>query len=204
MAVQASVRPDQDVPGARLRVSLTFSSLQLLPGVIPDAHQDVPGARLRVSLTFSSLQPLPGVIPDAQTPLTLAAQLDDPVEVIKALRNGGAHLDFRAKDGMTALHKAVRASNQVALKTLLDLGASPDYKDSYGLTPLYHTAIVGGDPGCCELLLHEHAAVSCKDENGWHEVHQVRAATPAPAQGRAGQGRPGISWPACQDRAVYP
>uniref|UniRef100_G3QKK2 SH3 and multiple ankyrin repeat domains 2 n=1 Tax=Gorilla gorilla gorilla TaxID=9595 RepID=G3QKK2_GORGO len=107
-----------------------------------------------------------------ETPLTLAAQLDDSVEVIKALKNGGAHLDFRAKDGMTALHKAARARNQVALKTLLELGASPDYKDSYGLTPLYHTAIVGGDPYCCELLLHEHATVCCKDENGWHEIHQ--------------------------------
>lgn len=51
-----------------------------------------------------------------ETPLTLAAQLDDPTEVIKALRNGGAHLDFRARDGMTALHKAARARNQVALK----------------------------------------------------------------------------------------
>ncbi|XP_074192986.1 SH3 and multiple ankyrin repeat domains protein 2 isoform X5 [Rhinolophus sinicus] len=108
-----------------------------------------------------------------ETPLTLAAQLDDPVEVIKALRNGGAHLDFRARDGMTALHKAARTRNQVALKTLLELGASPDYKDSYGLTPLYHTAIVGGDPYCCELLLHEHASVCCKDENGWHEIHQA-------------------------------
>ncbi|XP_024605072.1 SH3 and multiple ankyrin repeat domains protein 2 isoform X3 [Neophocaena asiaeorientalis asiaeorientalis] len=108
-----------------------------------------------------------------ETPLTLAAQLDDPVEVIKALRNGGAHLDFRAKDGMTALHKAARARSLPALKTLLELGASPDYKDSYGLTPLYHTAVVGGDPCCCELLLHERAAVSCKDENGWHEIHQA-------------------------------
>uniref|UniRef100_A0A2K6MAK2 SH3 and multiple ankyrin repeat domains 2 n=2 Tax=Rhinopithecus bieti TaxID=61621 RepID=A0A2K6MAK2_RHIBE len=108
-----------------------------------------------------------------ETPLTLAAQLDNSVEVIKALKNGGAHLDFRAKDGMTALHKAARARNQVALKTLLELGASPDYKDSYGLTPLYHTAIVGGDPYCCELLLHEHATVCCKDENGWHEIHQA-------------------------------
>lgn len=52
----------------------------------------------------------------SETPLTLAAQLDDSVEVIKALRNGGAHLDFRAKDGMTALHKAARTRNQVALK----------------------------------------------------------------------------------------
>lgn len=108
-----------------------------------------------------------------ETPLTLAAQLDGSMEVIKALRNGGAHLDFRSRDGMTALHKAARMRNQVALKTLLELGASPDYKDSYGLTPLYHTAIVGGDPYCCELLLHEHASVCCKDENGWHEIHQA-------------------------------
>ncbi|XP_062350296.1 SH3 and multiple ankyrin repeat domains protein 2 isoform X1 [Cinclus cinclus] len=108
-----------------------------------------------------------------ETPLTLAAQLDNTVEVIKALKNGGAHLDFRAKDGMTALHKAARAKNQIALKTLLELGASPNYKDSCGLTPLYHTAVVGGDPFCCELLLHEHATVSCKDENGWQEIHQA-------------------------------
>lgn len=32
---------------------------------------------------------------------------------------------------------------------------------------------MGGDPYCCELLLHEHATVSCKDENGWQEIHQV-------------------------------
>lgn len=63
----------------------------------------------------------------------------------------------------------------LVFQTLLELGASPDYKDSYGLTPLYHTAIVGGDPYCCELLLHERAAVCCRDENGWHEIHQVRA-----------------------------
>ncbi|VTJ91309.1 Hypothetical predicted protein, partial [Marmota monax] len=73
---------------------------------------------------------------------------------------------------MTALHKAARTRNQAALKTLLELGASPDYKDSYGLTPLYHTAIVGGDPYCCELLLHERASVCCRDENGWQEIHQ--------------------------------
>nr|XP_006004639.2 PREDICTED: SH3 and multiple ankyrin repeat domains protein 3-like [Latimeria chalumnae] len=57
--------------------------------------------------------------------------------------------------------------------TLLDLGASPDYKDSRGLTPLYHSAMVGGDPYCCELLLHDHAAVGCTDENGWQEIHQA-------------------------------
>ncbi|KAI4891394.1 hypothetical protein NFI96_032127, partial [Prochilodus magdalenae] len=108
-----------------------------------------------------------------ESPLTLAAHLENAVEMIKALKNGGAHLDFRAKDGMTALHKAARSKNNTTLTTLLELGASPDYKDSRGLTALYHTAMVGGDPACCELLLHEHASVCCQDENGWHEVHQA-------------------------------
>ncbi|XP_074522965.1 SH3 and multiple ankyrin repeat domains protein 2-like [Halichoeres trimaculatus] len=108
-----------------------------------------------------------------ESPLTFAAHLDNMVEMIKVLRNGGAHLDFRAKDGMTSLHKAARSKNQVTLMTLLELGASPDYKDSRGLTPLYHCVVVGGDPGCCELLLNHHAFVCCQDENGWHEVHQA-------------------------------
>ncbi|XP_061671634.1 SH3 and multiple ankyrin repeat domains protein 2b isoform X3 [Syngnathoides biaculeatus] len=108
-----------------------------------------------------------------ESPLTFAAQLDNVVEMIKVLKNGGAHLDFRAKDGMTALHKAARSKSQVTLTTLLELGASPDYKDSRGLTPLYHSVVVGGDPGCGELLLNHRASVCCQDENGWHEIHQA-------------------------------
>ncbi|KAF7699222.1 hypothetical protein HF521_003964 [Silurus meridionalis] len=108
-----------------------------------------------------------------ETPLTSAAHLENMADIIKILKNGGAHLDFRAKDGMTALHRAARANTKHTLMTLLELGASPDYKDSRGLSALYHTAMVGGDSGCCELLLHEHASITCQDENGWHEVHQA-------------------------------
>ncbi|MFT7799331.1 SH3 and multiple ankyrin repeat domains protein 3-like [Arapaima gigas] len=108
-----------------------------------------------------------------ECPLTMAAQLEGCAELIKVLKNGGAHLDFRTKDGITALHKAVRSKNHTALITLLDLGASPDYKDSRGLSPLYHSSMVGGDPYCCELLLHDHAKVGCVDENGWQEIHQA-------------------------------
>ncbi|XP_076152749.1 SH3 and multiple ankyrin repeat domains protein 3 isoform X1 [Alosa pseudoharengus] len=108
-----------------------------------------------------------------ESPLTLAAQLDSCADLIKVLRNGGAHLDFRTRDGITALHKAVQSRNHVALTTLLDLGASTDYKDSRGLTPLYHSAMVGGDPYCCELLLYDHAQLGHSDENGWQEIHQA-------------------------------
>ncbi|XP_038856329.1 SH3 and multiple ankyrin repeat domains protein 3-like [Salvelinus namaycush] len=108
-----------------------------------------------------------------ECPLTMASQLEGCAELIKVLKSGGAHLDFRTQDGITALHKAVRTKNHTALITLLDLGASPDYKDSRGLSPLYHSSMVGGDPYCCELLLHDHAQVGCVDENGWQEIHQA-------------------------------
>nr|XP_055047148.1 SH3 and multiple ankyrin repeat domains protein 3 isoform X4 [Misgurnus anguillicaudatus] len=108
-----------------------------------------------------------------ESPLTLVAQLDSCADLIKVLRSGGAHLDFRTRDGLTALHKAAQTHNHVALTTLLDLGASPDYKDSRGLTPLYHSAMVGGDPYCCELLLYDHAQLGYSDENGWQEIHQA-------------------------------
>ncbi|KAJ8245385.1 hypothetical protein GJAV_G00270180 [Gymnothorax javanicus] len=108
-----------------------------------------------------------------ECPLTMAAQLEGCTELIKILKSGGAHLDYRTRDGITALHKAVRTKNHTALITLLDLGASPDYKDSRGLSPLYHSSMVGGDPYCCELLLHDHAQLGCTDENGWQEIHQA-------------------------------
>lgn len=121
----------------------------------------------------------------SECPLTLAVQLEDSCELIKVLRSGGAHLDFRTRDGITALHRAVLCRNSTALmvrqtppptvapllpslnavpvpQTLLDLGASPDYKDSRGLTPLYHSAMVGGAPYCCELLLQDHASIGTR------------------------------------------
>ncbi|XP_077025427.1 SH3 and multiple ankyrin repeat domains protein 3 isoform X2 [Tamandua tetradactyla] len=112
--------------------------------------------------------------PDSgECPLSLATQLDNAADLLKVLRNGGAHLDFRTRDGLTAVHCATRRRNAAALTTLLDLGASPDYKDSRGLTPLYHSALGGGDALCCELLLHDHARLGTTDENGWQEIHQA-------------------------------
>lgn len=38
-------------------------------------------------------------------------------------------------------------------QVLLSYGASPNYQDAKGLTPLYHTAIMGDDPATCRTLL---------------------------------------------------
>ncbi|TKC34195.1 hypothetical protein EI555_004751 [Monodon monoceros] len=126
------------------------------------------GHGLGMARTMTFIYPL-----NPECPLSLAAQLDDATDLLKVLRNGGAHLDFRTRDGLTAVHCATRQRNAAALTTLLDLGASPDYKDSRGLTPLYHSALGGGDALCCELLLHDHARLGTADENGWQEVHQA-------------------------------
>ncbi|XP_026063080.1 SH3 and multiple ankyrin repeat domains protein 1-like isoform X4 [Carassius auratus] len=109
-----------------------------------------------------------------ETPLTLAVQTEPGGgEIIRVLVMGGAHIDFRAKDGLTPLHKAVRTHAHTALLTLLSLEASPDYKDSRGLTPLYHTVLIGGDTSCCETLLYHRAKLGLRDENGWDETHQA-------------------------------
>ncbi|KAG7492113.1 hypothetical protein MATL_G00010850 [Megalops atlanticus] len=110
-----------------------------------------------------------------ETPLSLAVQTEQGGgEGIRVLVSGGAHIDFRAKDGLTPVHKAVRAQNHAALLALLSLGASPDYKDRWGLTPLYHTVLTGGDTSCCETLLYHRAKLGVRDENGWDETHQIR------------------------------
>ncbi|XP_047465238.1 SH3 and multiple ankyrin repeat domains protein 1-like isoform X2 [Mugil cephalus] len=112
--------------------------------------------------------------PDSgETPLSVAVQSGLSVEGIRLLVQGGAHLDFRSRDGLTAVHKAVRAHNHAGLMTLLSLGASADYKDRCGLTPLYHTVLTGGETSCCETLLYYRAKLGTRDENGWDESHQA-------------------------------
>lgn len=51
-----------------------------------------------------------------ETPLTIATGNKKPQKLIIALVNGGALLDFRTKDGSTALHKAVERNKLEALQ----------------------------------------------------------------------------------------
>lgn len=51
----------------------------------------------------------------SETPLSVAVQSTLPMEAIRVLVQGGAHLDFRNRDGFTALHKAVWAQNHAGL-----------------------------------------------------------------------------------------
>ena len=73
----------------------------------------------------------------AETPLSLAMGPKKSSKLIMALVNGGAIVDFRAKlDGSTCIHRAVTKNNIEALQTILDLGASPNYKGTWPMSSL--------------------------------------------------------------------
>uniref|UniRef100_A0A1A9WV00 SH3 and multiple ankyrin repeat domains protein 3 n=1 Tax=Glossina brevipalpis TaxID=37001 RepID=A0A1A9WV00_9MUSC len=108
-----------------------------------------------------------------ETPLTVATGAKKPNKLLIALVNGGALLDYRTKDGTTALHRAVEKDSLEAVTTLLELGASPNYKDARGITPLYISITRKCDAKITESLLHDHASLGTQDNQGWNEVHQV-------------------------------
>lgn len=108
---------------------------------------------------------------NGDTPLAYAAA-QDAKEVIVALVEGGAYLDYRCADSLTPMHKAANLGSLVALKTMLDLGASSNFRDKNGLTPLYHTCI-SGQYGAAEMLLKYEAQLQVCDHQAWAELHQA-------------------------------
>ncbi|VDD76500.1 unnamed protein product [Mesocestoides corti] len=110
---------------------------------------------------------------DGETPLTIAVQLPKPKAIIMTLVAGGAHLDFRSADSYTPLHKSAISGNYEAIKVLLDLGQSPNTRDSNGLTPLYHCMLNDTSAMCAERLLFDHSVIGITDSAGLEEIHQA-------------------------------
>ncbi|GMR36196.1 hypothetical protein PMAYCL1PPCAC_06391 [Pristionchus mayeri] len=111
---------------------------------------------------------------NGETPLTIASGVANNRGVIIALIGGGAHVDFRNTEGQTAMHKAAFLSSVENVKTLLELGASPNYRDVIGLTPFYYNMLTNdSNDGVAEMLLREAAEIGVTDMHGNHEIHQA-------------------------------
>lgn len=79
------------------------------------------------------------------------------------------------------MHKAAFLSSADNVKTLLELGASPNYRDPIGLTPLYYNMLTAdSNDQVAEMLLREAADIGVTDMHGNHEIHQVGASSPPP------------------------
>ncbi|CAF1116801.1 unnamed protein product, partial [Rotaria sordida] len=120
-------------------------------------------------------------ISNDETALSYACiDLIEPRSMIMALVNGGAHLDFRTRNGgFTSLHKSAIHYRKESIVTLLELGASPNVYDEKCLTPLYHTILnnrnesMNDSSYCCLLLLQDHSIVNCHDDYLSTELHQA-------------------------------
>lgn len=80
-----------------------------------------------------------------ETPLSLAVQCEPSGgEAIRVLVEGGAHIDFRSKDGLTPVHKAVRGHRHTAL--LVNIHTSYKYPSLMTENPFTESRDVFGYP----------------------------------------------------------
>ncbi|KAL3319375.1 hypothetical protein Ciccas_001950 [Cichlidogyrus casuarinus] len=110
----------------------------------------------------------------SETPLTMAVLKNCSKEIFAELINGGAHKDFKNRDGNTPLHVAVIANKLSAVKDLLDFGQSPNCFNNDGLTPLF-LAICNSrtDEKIINELLFNYADIGIIDIGGMQEIHHA-------------------------------
>jgi len=100
------------------------------------------------------------------SPLFAAVGFGDPA-VIQALLRGGANIQEKDADSMTALHWAVVDHHPEAVDALLAGGADVNAVDRFGYTPLQYAATIDfGDSATITALLKAGADPNIKDKEG--------------------------------------
>jgi ankyrin repeat protein len=85
---------------------------------------------------------------------------------------GGAEVDAKDSDGMTALHYAAKHGNEAVVNLLLDAKADVNKKGSDGGTAL-HYAAYNGHSTIVEQLLKAESDVNNKDSDEWTALHHA-------------------------------
>ncbi len=108
------------------------------------------------------------------SPLLGTVTFGDP-EVLNALLKGGASIQERDTDGMTALDWAVVAHKPEAIKALIAAGADVNAVDHFGYTPLMYAATIDyGDSSTVTQLLMAGANPNIKDKKGQTALAHAR------------------------------
>jgi ankyrin repeat protein len=99
-----------------------------------------------------------------ETPLFVAIEECDDLEVVKLLINSGANINSRNSYGETPLSKAVQSGNMDMVRELLRRGADINSKNRRGITPLI-IAIEDRDYPMVKFLLDAGADPNVRDNN---------------------------------------
>lgn len=111
--------------------------------------------------------------PDQQGPVPvtlireylMGAALQQLELVFYCIEGKGMHPDATWGGKPTALCHAGMKANHRLLKYLLDKGASVEYRDALGMTPL-HYATLGGSEACMTTLIHHGAPLNATTHSG--------------------------------------
>jgi ankyrin repeat protein len=116
------------------------------------------------------------------TPLHLAAYHSDDTEMIDLLleaqkqSQGDERIDNLNKhDGITALHSAAIASNEITAKHLIERGADPNRKDKFGRTPLHLAALFAKNTKIIDVFLNnKQVDVNSLDYSGQNALNYAQ------------------------------
>jgi ankyrin repeat protein len=116
------------------------------------------------------------------TPLHLAAYHSDDTEMIDLLleaqkqSQGDERIDNLNKhDGITALHSAAIASNEITAKHLIERGADPNRKDKFGRTPLHLAALFAKNTKIIDVFLNnKQVDVNSFDYSGQNALYYAQ------------------------------
>lgn len=91
--------------------------------------------------------------------------LEEHLECVRLLLEGGADVDAANDQRMTALHYAAQAGAEPMVRLLVDAGAQVNVQDVAGLTPL-HLVAVYGTSALCTFLASKGAQIDVADTSG--------------------------------------
>jgi len=107
---------------------------------------------------------------DGLSPMMLAAQRVQDEALFEVLAAGGADIDSRSNQGVTALMVAATSGNVAALNSLISMSADLEIKDYDGFTPLFHVVQSSEENndviGVIDLLINGKCNVNAKDISG--------------------------------------
>lgn len=110
---------------------------------------------------------------DCETPLHAAARWNRVDALIGLLNSGQCSIDIRDDQGMTPLHKAVKAGSVRCVNILINRGASINATTKLGDTPL-HLACQYGRPKCMRLLIGVRGCdLNAENNDGDRPLHKL-------------------------------